>query len=311
MERYEGLLAGDHITGGGSYVAERGRGYEICNFSGDANTFYGYVQPPGSQIKINRIGANPDDDSINGVTVIWTAARPTGGTVVVGWYRNATVFRNYQTFSHAPEAHRRNRIDGYYIKAPSNLARLLPVDQRTLEIPRSVTGGMGQANVWYADNPKSKSIVKQVLDVVRGGMPRVSVKKGQSGKQDQERKAKIEKIAIRTCCEHFEAMGYTLESVEKDNVGWDLEATSGKSTLRIEVKGLSGSDFSVELTPNEYQEFSKKTASYRLAVVRSALKSPALSICRYSKEQGTWLVDDLLEQSLEIQVKQSASIKCI
>lgn len=311
MERYQGLHAGDQIVGGGSYVKEEGRGNEVCNFSRDGNTLYGYVQPPGQHIDIDRIGASTDDDSISGVTVIWTAKRPTGGTAVVGWYRNATVFRNYQKFSNVPAIQRLNGLDGYWAKATSSQATLLPVDERTCEIPRRIKGGMGQANVWYADSSESVSIVKHVLNFLSGDRPKAPAKKGEKGKQDQERKARIERAAIRTCCDHFERIGYSVDSVEKDNLGWDLEARSGKTTLRIEVKGLSGGAFSVELTPNEYQAFAHQSDAYRLGVVLDALEDPELFICRYSNEQEAWVVEGKENKSLQVETRQSASIKCI
>lgn len=311
MEYYEGLKHGDQIVGGGSYVKEKKRGHEICNFAPSRNILYGYVQPSGAQINIERIGASADDESIHGVTVIWTATRPTGGTAVVGWFKNATVFREYQRFPKPPAIQKQNGIDGYWIKAPFDQAHLLRVDERTLEIPRQVKGGLGQANIWYADKPESASIVKRVLDLVGGKRAQPVIAKSRKGKQDQERKAEIEESAIRLCCEHFEGLGYSVESVEKDNVGWDLEATSGKTLLRIEVKGLSGSVFSVELTPNEYRAFLEESDAYRLAVVTNALESPELFICRYSKDRNIWVVDDKANKSLQIETRQSASIKCI
>lgn len=311
MERYQGLRRGDQIVGGGSYVKEEGRGHEICNFAPSGNVLFGYVQPPGAQIDIRRLGASSDDESINGVTVIWTATRPTGGTAVVGWFKNATVFREYQKFRKPPSLHKQNGIDGYWISAPTDQANLLPVDERTLEIPRQVKGGMGQANIWYADKPESASIVRRVLELVAGKRAKPVAVKGRKGKQDQDRKAQIENSAIRLCCKHFEGLGYTVESVEKDNLGWDLEATSGKTVLRVEVKGLSGSSFSVELTPNEFKAFAEQADAYRLAVVTNALESPKLFICRYSKEHKNWVVDSMANKSLQIEIRQSASIKCI
>ena len=101
MERYQGLYPGDEIIGGGSYIKIEGHGHEVCNFAEVNGTLYGYVQPPGSQIDIDRLGAQPNDDEISNITVVWTATRPTGGTAVIGWYKNATVFRNYQKFARA------------------------------------------------------------------------------------------------------------------------------------------------------------------------------------------------------------------
>lgn len=311
MERYEGLGHGDQIIGGGSYVKEEGRGHEICNFAPSRNVLYGYVRPPGEQIDIERIGASADDESISGVTVIWTAKRPKGGTVVIGWFKNATVFRKYQKFHKPPAIQKQDGINGYWIKAPSDQAKLLSVDERTFEIPRKVMGGMGQANVWYADKPESASIVKDVLNLVGGKRKKPEAVNVHKGKLNQERKARIEKNAIRLCCEYFEGLGYTVESVEKDNFGWDLEASWGKTLLRIEVKGLSGSVFSIELTPNEFKAFAEQADSYRLAVVTNALESPELFICRYSKEQNEWIIDGKTKKSLKIEIRQSASIKCI
>ena len=129
--------------------------------------------------------------------------------------------------------------------------------------------------------------------------------------QDQEKKVKVEKAAIHACCTHFESLGYDVVSVEKDNVGWDLVATAGRSSLRIEVKGLSGVAFSIELTPNEYNAFVQQASDYRLAVVVNALEKPSLSICRYSDEQGAWIIESAEGRVLEIKIKQSASITCI
>ncbi len=310
MERYQGLQAGDEIVGGGSYVKTEGRGNEVCNFAEVNGTLYGYVQPPGWQIDIGRLGAQPNDDEVSGITVVWTATRPTGGTAVIGWYKDATVFRSYQKFSRASKLHRKNGVDGYWVSTAAGSGNLLSVDERTCEIPRQVKGGMGQSNVWYADSPQSAEIVARVEALINGKRSTVASRKGARGKQDQERKAEIERAAIRACCEHFERLGYLVKSVEKDNLGWDLEASSGKTVLRIEVKGLSSTIFSIELTPNEYRAFAEKSESYRLAVVTSALIDPELSVCRYSPEQKIWVIEGDAERSLEIQTKQSASVRC-
>lgn len=312
MEKYQGLRSGDRITGGGAYVNKEGRGHEVCNFSSDQETLYGYVQTPGEQINIDRMGAQSNADTIDGVTVVWTAGPPSGGTVIVGWYKDATVFRNYQKFSEVPAAQSQNGIDGYWISAPFSKATLLPVDSRVFEIPRGVKGGIGQSNVWYADSTASANLVKKVRALIAAGGKTASRKKRKHGNaQDQEKKARVEKAAIRACCTHYENIGYDVESVERDNVGWDLVAKSGRLSLRIEVKGLSGAEFSIELTPNEYNAFSQQAGDYRLAVVVDALKSPSLSICRYSTERAAWVIEGEDGRALEIRVKQSASITCI
>lgn len=310
MERYEGLhKGGDEIHGGGKYVREKGRGDEICNFVPIRGSLYGWVQPAGEHISLERLGGSPEDKSVSGVTVVWTAKRPEGRTSVVGWYKNATVYREKQRHSQTSTVHKKHRVNFYRIKASAADSTLLPVDARTCEIPRQVKGGMGQANVWYADDPLSKLIVTRVLRVISGKYEVLRKKSGRVEQQDQERKARVEMAAIRVCCDHFERLGYAIKSVEKDNVGWDLEAILGKTKLLIEAKGLSGSNPSIELTPNEFRAFSEKSASYRLGIVVDALSRPRLLMCRYSKEREAWIEEGDSILNLDVITKIGAIIK--
>jgi hypothetical protein len=312
MERYEGQFkGGDEIKGGGRYVQQKGRGHEVCNFSPVRGKLYGYVQPAGKEINLERVGGSLVDDEVTGVTVVWTAKRPGGSTVVIGWYRNATVFRKMRRQNNPSPRHCMNHINQYRIVALAKDCVLLPIDARTCEIPRQVKGSMGQANVWYADDPRSVKIVDSVLHLIAGKRTVKRTKPARAVKQDQERKAQVEKAAIRACCDHFEKLGYVVRSVERDNVGWDLEANLGKTKLLIEVKGLSGAGPSVELTPNEFKVFSERLPSYRLGIVIEALTSPSLRVCRYSEEQGAWIVDKDSSGKIDVITKQSATIKIV
>lgn len=163
MERYDGI-DGDPIRRGGSYN-KNSIGHEVCNFSVVEGKVYGYVQPTG-QIKIEKLEAGRKDDHITGVTVIWTAGPDSGGTAVVGWYKNATVFRESQKIKHPTMLQKKNGLDTFRIVASASDATLLPIDRRSFMIPRAVKGGIGQSNVWYADSPESQSIVAGVLSLV-------------------------------------------------------------------------------------------------------------------------------------------------
>lgn len=163
MERYDGI-DGDSIQRGGSYNKDS-VGHEVCNFSNIDGKVYGYVQPTG-QIKIEKLGAAKQDEQVTGVTVIWTAGPDSGGTAVVGWYKNATVFREYQKIKRPTELQKNNGLDTFRIVALASDATLLPVDKRSFMIPRAVKGGIGQSNVWYADSPESEPIVAGVLRLV-------------------------------------------------------------------------------------------------------------------------------------------------
>lgn len=242
MEHYQGLGSGDEISGGGAYVKKQARGDEVCNFSEVDGTLYGFVQPRGQQIDIDRIGAAPEDESVSGVTVVWTATRPTGGTAVIGWYKDATVFRNYQKFRPAPEPQSQNGIDGYWIRgsSSSNRATLLGVDERTCEIPRRVKGGMGQSNVWYADSPQSGPIRERVHDLLSGKRTKASTKRIASRKQDQERKVKIEEAAVRACCDHFEVPRILSEERCEGQSGLGSRGYVGQDAAMHRSEGLIG-----------------------------------------------------------------------
>lgn len=166
MRDYIGIK-GDSIERGGSYN-KNATGHEVCNFSSIQGRVFGYVQPTG-QIKIEKLGADKKASSVSGVTVVWTAGPETGGTAVVGWYKNATVYRDYQKLKNRTKIQKDNGLTHYRISALSVDATLLPPEERTLLIPRAVKGGIGQSNVWYADSPESKVHVQKVLKLVDKG----------------------------------------------------------------------------------------------------------------------------------------------
>ncbi|GAA6135735.1 hypothetical protein NBRC116188_25250 [Oceaniserpentilla sp. 4NH20-0058] len=166
MQKYNGIK-GDSIERGGSYNKNE-IGHEVCNFSAIRGNVYGYVQPTG-QIKIEKLGAEKEDEYISGVTVVWTAGPETGGTAVVGWYKNATVYREYQALPTQTKLQNDNGVNGYRVIALASDATLLPPEERTLLIPRAVKGGIGQSNVWYADSPESKKHVARALKLIDKG----------------------------------------------------------------------------------------------------------------------------------------------
>ncbi|HEV3006156.1 MAG TPA: DUF3883 domain-containing protein, partial [Pirellulales bacterium] len=60
---------------------------------------------------------------------------------------------------------------------------------------------------------------------------------------------------------------------------------------RLEVKGLSGNQICVELTPNEFAQMQNWRDSYCLCVVTNALTDPQIAVFEYSPESGTWQDD--------------------
>ncbi len=173
MENYKGQgVNGDVITGGGEWN-KKNVGYEVCNFREIGSQVYGYVQNVNkiSTINLERITRKKEDKKnkfISGVTVIWTATCPhsNDGRVVVGWYKNATVYQELQT---SPIQWRKDKEIAYYnISASASDATLLPKNERKFSIPKR-KNYMGR-NVWYAnrrdDIPEVKELVSKVIELV-------------------------------------------------------------------------------------------------------------------------------------------------
>ena len=93
---------------------------------------------------------------------------------------------------------------------------------------------------------------------------------------DKEEVIRIEKSAVEEATKYYIRKEYKVKSVEKDNVGWDLEVFNKKKTLYVEVKGHKGDVIQFELTPNEYEQMQVQK-KYRVCVVCQALdESPRL-----------------------------------
>lgn len=143
-----------------------------------------------------------------------------------------------------------------------------------------------------------------------GGEPKSSRKSSGFPRQfDVAKRVKTEKRAIEIAYEWYRKRGYSVKSVEKENLGWDLEAHSAGHTILVEVKGLSGRIVSIGLTPNEYSVMQKTTkkAYYRIFVVTGSLgKNPKPHEFFYSSNPPRWENSD--GKSLRVQEIISANL---
>ena len=102
------------------------------------------------------------------MTIIWCASLANGKKVIVGWYENAEMYREYQYSICTPVT----GIDrAYFAKAKVEDCYLLPEELRVFEIGRaSVLGtgkGFGQQNYWYADSGYAKTeLIPNVLTFI-------------------------------------------------------------------------------------------------------------------------------------------------
>jgi hypothetical protein len=302
MDFYEGLK-GDTITGGGKHVDSFGWGGEMFNFKNYSNKLYGFVQPKIDKkyhnpciIKLEKIGGYAKDEKLKNVTVVWTAKDPdNGGTYIIGWYKNATVYRYEQSVTKKSIRKYKNYNLGYFATTKFQDGTLLPKDQRNVRIHRQEKGWFGQSNVWYADqNPDFVKIAKDYI--FKGKIPaatkKLNSKFGMARQPDLLKRIEVEKCAVKIVSNHYRRLGYIVESFEKDNLGWDLKATNYRTELKLEVKGLSGNDIFTELTPNEYKNLKADNKFYRLCIVSNALTRPKLAIFSYSIENNAWTSED-------------------
>ncbi len=300
MECYQGLTRGDTITGGGSYVAEHEFGHEIFNFQPHRGGVFGYVQPPPrherwyeARIDLAHLGASSEDESIPGVLAVWVANLPGRGAFVVGWYQNATVYRTCQPSP--PGSRRRHRgIDcGYYVTAKAGDAVLLAGDERVFFVPKQVKGGFGQSNVWYAENRElNRQFRLDLLEYIRTRRVKSSPRGSGSAaprQSDLLLRQQVERVAMKVTADHFGRLGYEVTDVSAEKRRWDLEAAQGKRELKLEVKGLSGSQVVVELTPREYAAMQEYRDDYRLCVVTNALAEPRLQVFAHLPDSGQWV----------------------
>jgi len=310
MAQYEGDEGKtDKIVGGGSWVDEHGFGLEVCNFlrCTDGHV-YGHVETVKKKIdrpiSIELLGATKNAAFADGVDVVWSATHPQErGRRVIGFYRNARVFRERQHFRKRPSAqHRRDELSTFRIQTDAENVQLIPPELRTVQLGRG-KGWIGQANWWFPERSPNRD-VKQFLreaHALLGGSASIPIPpKGGGrgkwgGKGDPERKAEVERTAISMVTAHYR--GWDVVSVERENLGWDLLAKKlGHSALRLEVKGLFGSELTIGLTPREYRALRDhkdgKIGNYRLCVVTNALTNdPRLTIFRY-RSGGLGWVDD-------------------
>ena len=163
----------DKPVNGGSYVRLEKDAYEKYNFQECEDGFYrGFVETKHregyqqgiknntyNQIHIENIDPGyKNEESIDNVLVVLCAKPSNGKTVIVGWYKNATVYRFRPYYN--------ERF--YNLQAKIENSVLLDEGERKFVIPRSnVAGyGFGQSNLWYANATEHESFVNKVIDYI-------------------------------------------------------------------------------------------------------------------------------------------------
>jgi hypothetical protein len=259
---------------GFKFPAENGWGGEMFDFKDVEGKCYGHVEiiermirgnVVEPQLRIEALGAEKSADVVHDVLVIWTAPDPRRrGRTIVGWYKNATVYRRRQEPSGA--LRRKRTYDGnvcsYRVEAETGV--LLPPEKRKLTIPprkHGQKGGPGEFGAFYpaSSGATGRKIEQDIRHFIETGKTLGSStnRKGGGYQPDPARRTEIEDKAIGFVWDHFEKLDYTLDDHQKDNLGYDLIATDGNEILCIEVKGRSGNDVIADFSRNEYETILK------------------------------------------------------
>lgn len=149
-------------VGGGRFVAQGNVPHESLNFLRVGETYYGFVENRGQQIRLERLGGEPEDETVDGVLVVFCAEEPQSREfLVTGWYNNATVYRR-------PIERPRDDL-GRSISFTAGDATLVDESDRCFRVPRardnppSGIGGIGMRNVWYGLNEERAEAFRERL----------------------------------------------------------------------------------------------------------------------------------------------------
>ena len=287
MKRYAGPAPDDKTIGGHGFLNDHEHGAECYNFiTTKDGTVRGY-RPPGNgeRTNITRMGASSKAVAIDGALVVWLAKEPgSRRTLIVGWYRNAIVYRTARDSGVSIPGERIY----YTAEAPAEDATLLLPICRTFEVQSSRLlpgASFGQKSTWDGAEEIDGLVRAYIQSKARSPAPkRPSGKKTPPKNPDFELRRKVEKAAITHAIAYYRSEYgklCSIESVEAAAKGWDLEVHIEPQPLLVEVKGLLNSELICELTPNEYEKMMQPANRnrYVVYVVNNALAvDPAIPI---------------------------------
>lgn len=285
MKKYEGPQPGDlKPIGGGSYNKTE-LGNEAFNFKDIDGVCYGYFQPTvkknfaHSTITLERIvRGSAGQAKVDEVTVVFFSTHPTKReALVVGWYRNATVYHAYQPAIGRAASERKNFR--FNLRCASKDAVLLDEEDRFVlyetggESPKG--GKPGQANAFYLLNPRGEPkndlanlspwVTKALRKIAKyrgeqppstnAGLETAAEKElhrgtGQGRQMDAVARKVVETLAMEKAKAYYEGRQYVVEDVSLSKP-YDFECRIGRRILRVEVKGTTTKGATVILTRNE------------------------------------------------------------
>jgi hypothetical protein len=284
MQSYQSTVTGEPGPIGGGKYNLKNLGWERDNFLIDADgCAHGYFAiGSGTQaINLFRVGGMPQTDAIqklSGILVVFVAPHPIredlDGPVVVGWYRNATLYREEQESADGTRAFR--------VEAAFADVYCIPSAERDISIPRAKPGvpGIGQSNIYYTREPDGRKRefvwIKRVLDSIAEFEADSVVTPIVSAEVQAERKAgfqsdprirkAVEDRAMQVVRLYFNR--FSLKNTSKTH-SYDYSYLDDQTERYVEVKGSQQEDPSIILTRNEVAFARQHSAYMELCVVHS------------------------------------------
>lgn len=264
---------GDEVTGNFGYVEEHGpsSGHERFNFRRTSKgVFHGYIPPIGKHHSL------PNPPEPNNWTVVWVSKKPgTSGVRIVGVYFDASFDPEGGSYKVAGET------IGYCVTARDGF--VVPPELRTEAFKSPIKSGpcfyLRGGDKDSERRALANYLSKEIVRLLGEAEAEADILTGHIRFPSSEHIRKVEKAAIDFVWKHFESRRHTMTDRQKDNVGYDLEAVSGKTKLLLEVKGTSGSTPYAYITANERAKASGSAEQdWRMCMVTQALTAPTLTI---------------------------------
>ncbi len=168
MDNYQGITIDDQPKHEGNLVKDTSDVFEQDNFLDFNGRCYGYVRT-GGEIHLDQHfkGVSEGTKSMSGITVVFCAAINEEELTIVGWYENATVFKEMVTLP---------LYDDEYLyfnfMADAKDCHLISKEDRDFIIkrPRQTRQGktMGKSNLWYAKSAYGRGdFIPRVMDEIQ------------------------------------------------------------------------------------------------------------------------------------------------
>ena len=160
MNKYKGITKNDRPYNGSSYLEDSQLVNEAYNFKAYQNLCYGYFMIQGS-LNLKRLGGSINDNYVDDILVIIIASSPEKGSVIIGWYDHALVYKNPQKWPEIFQENSKRKL--FNMKAEAKDCFLVPERERIKLFPDDFPTKMRRNFNWYAEEDEDQRIVKRAI----------------------------------------------------------------------------------------------------------------------------------------------------